>query len=101
MKKKLFSAIKEQIQKRLVRGCDSLNDGTRNIIILLMGLILGGGSVILIFQSIYNFNKDTKNTNMPKIRHIERLELQNMDSLNTFNLQKYDTDREYPTTKSE
>ncbi|MDR0368142.1 MAG: TraL conjugative transposon family protein [Bacteroidales bacterium] len=98
MVKIFFSRICKNIKNRLADRCRSLSEEMCSVIILIMVLVLGGGSIISIVHSMYHFNKKTTGTQMPKIEAIKRLELSEKDSLkNNYNFKKYESDREFTT----
>lgn len=99
MEHRNLKSLFKQIKEKIADVCDSLQERTRAILIIGMGILLGSGSVIAIAQSIYLINKNEQRRRLPKIEHVNHLKIPNNDSINLYNLLENDTGREYPDSE--
>lgn len=101
MKNKNLKSIFKQLKEKIAHACDTLEEKTRALLIIFMGILLGSGSVIAIVQSIYLIDKNSKKEKLPIIEHVTPLELISKDSINSYNFTEHEPGREFKKRESE
>jgi len=88
MVKEKITAVRDWFEDGLRSLLGRITPDGRVVIILVMLFLFGGGSIYMTVSSIYNMGK-SKGRQM-QIEHIERLELQQADSINQLNRFNYE-----------
>jgi len=88
MVKKKITAVRDWFEDGLRSLLGRITPDGRVVIILVMLFLFGVGSIYMTVSSIYNMGK-SKGRQM-QIEHIERLELQQADSINQLNRFNYE-----------
>ena len=88
MVKEKITAVRDWFEDGLRSLLGRITPDGRVVIILVMLFLFGVGSIYMTVSSIYNMGK-SKGRQM-QIEHIERLELQQADSINQLNRFNYE-----------
>ena len=83
MIKKKWIALTDRMEKGLRSLLGQMTPEGRIIVILIMLLLFGGGSIYMTVSSIYNMGK--RKGQQMQIEHIERLELQQQEQTDSIN----------------